>query len=79
MKEAGGIMSDLKQRINYTVICVNEFAARYNISSKEAFMYLYDYKGIEFIKEHYDIEHTLSFHDAVDDLVLICRNNGGGY
>ncbi len=42
-------------------------------------MYLYAYKGIEFIKENYDVEHTLSFDDAVDDLTLICRNNGGNY
>jgi len=54
-------MSELKKKINYTVVCVNEFANRFNIASKEAFIYLYDHKGIEFIKEHYDIEHTLSW------------------
>ena len=72
-------MSELKKKINYTVACVNEFAARYRLSSKEAFVYLYAHKGIEFLKEHYDIERTLSFDDAVDDLTIICRNNGGGY
>lgn len=72
-------MSELKKKINYTVVCVNEFAKRFNIASKEAFNYLYTYKGIEFIKEHYDIEHTLSIEDAIDDLTIICRNNGGGY
>ncbi|MBQ6024168.1 MAG: DUF3791 domain-containing protein [Lachnospiraceae bacterium] len=25
------------------------------------------------LKENYEIEHTLSFADAVDDLILICR------
>lgn len=72
-------MTALKKKINYTVACVNEFAARYRLSSKEAFFYLYDHKGIEFLKKNYDIEHTLSFDDAVDDLTIICRNNGGGY
>ncbi|SFU75246.1 DUF3791 domain-containing protein [Butyrivibrio sp. M55] len=72
-------MSELKKKINYTVVCVNEFADKFNIDSKDAFTYLYDYKGIEFIKENYDIEHTLSIDDAVDDLILICRNNGGNY
>ena len=71
--------SDLKKKINYTVVCVNEFADRFSIDAKEAFTYLYDYKGIEFIKENYDIEHTLSIEDAVDDLTMICRNNGGMY
>ncbi|MCR5356218.1 MAG: DUF3791 domain-containing protein [Lachnospiraceae bacterium] len=72
-------MSDLKKKINYTVACVNEFASRFNIAAKEAFNYLYEYKGIEFIKEFYDIERTLSIDDAIDDLTLICRNNGGSY
>ena len=72
-------MSELKKRINYTVVCVNEFASRFNIAAKEAFAYLYDHKGIEFIKEHYDIEHTLSLDDAVEDLTMVCRNNGGKY
>ena len=72
-------MSELKKKICYTIACVNEFADRYQLSSKEAFVYLYDHKGIEFLKENYDIEHTLSFDDAVDDLTIICRNNGGGY
>lgn len=77
--ETGGVMSELKKKINYTVVCVNEFADRYHLSSKEAFTYLYDYRGIEFLKENYDIEHTLSLAEAVDDLTTICRNNGGRY
>lgn len=72
-------MSELKKKINYTVVCVNEFAERFRISEKESFIYLYDYKGIEFIKEHYHIEHTLSFDDVVEDLITVCRNNGGKY
>ena len=78
MKERLAI-SELKKKINYTVVCVNEFADKYHLGSKEAFRYLYDHKGIEFIKEHYDIEHTLSLDDAVEDLAMVCRNNGGSY
>ena len=33
-------MSELKKKINYTVACVNEFAGRYHLSSKEAFIYM---------------------------------------
>ena len=69
-------MNELKMKINYTVACVNEFAKRFSIETKEAFNYLFDYKGIDFIKEHYDIEHTLSIEDAIEDLAIICRNNG---
>lgn len=72
-------MRELKKKINYMVVCVNEFANKFNITSKEAFYYLYEHKGIEFIKEHYDIEHTLNLDDTIDDLTMVCRNNGGGY
>ena len=72
-------MSELKKKINYTIVCINEFADRFNITAKESFNYLYEYKGIEFLKEHYDIEHTLSIDDTLEDLTLICRNNGGVY
>lgn len=72
--------NNIRKQINYTVACVYEFARRLNLGQKEAFIYLYKHKGIEFIKEqHYDIKHTLSFDDAVDDLILVCRNNGGQY
>ena len=70
-------MTATRKRINYTVTCVSEFAKRYGISTKEVFQFLYEYKAIEFLKEHYDIEHTLSFDDAVEDMMIVCRNNGG--
>jgi hypothetical protein len=68
---------EMINQINYTVVCVNEFAQKNNLSIKEAFLYLYNHKGIEFIKEHYEVEHTLSLEEAMEDLEIICRNNGG--
>ena len=70
-------MSENRKQINYTVALVSEFAARYRLSKKQAFQFLYEYKAIEFIKEHYDVEHTLSFDEAVEDCARICRSNGG--
>lgn len=66
-----------RKLIDYTVVCVNEFARKKALHPRAAFLYLYRYKGIEFLKENYDIEHTLSLDDAVEDLEIICRNNGG--
>ena len=63
--------------INYIVVCINEFALSKNLTKQEAFRYLYANKGIEFLTENYDIEHTLSIQDAVNDLSIVCRNNGG--
>lgn len=70
-------MSEERKQINYTVACVSEFARRYNIAVKDAFQFLFKYKAIEFIKENYDIEHTLSLDEAIDDMMLICNKNGG--
>ena len=70
-------MSEEKKIISFMVVCVNEFAKKYNISPKEAFQYLFNYKGIEFFKENYEVEHTLSFDNVVEDISILCRRNGG--
>lgn len=66
-----------KNIINYIVICINEFAKQCKITNKEAYVYLRDYKGIEFLKENYEAEHTVGLDDAIDDLKQVCSNNGG--
>lgn len=63
--------------INWAVACVNEFARNRKLTSKAAFQYLLAFGGIGFLKEHYEAEHLLSIDDTVDDLGIICRNNGG--
>lgn len=70
-------MSEQRKQINYTVTCVNEFAREYNLGIKEAFQYLLQYKGIEFIKENYEVEHMLSFPTVMEDLAILCKKNGG--
>lgn len=66
-----------KKLINYIVICINEFAKQCKISSKEAYIYLKNFKGIEFLKENYEAEHTVGLDDAIEDLKQVCTNNGG--
>ena len=70
-------MSEQKKMINFTVACVNEFAQKHNLSTKEAFQYLFQFKGIEFIKENYEAEHLLPLDAVVEDLVILCKRNGG--
>ena len=70
-------LEKLKNKINFTVACVDEFAQKNNLSVKEAFQYLFQFKGIEFIKENYEAEHTLSFDTVLEDLGILCRRNGG--
>ena len=71
------LMSEQKRKIGFTVACVNEFANKHNLSAKEAFQYLFQFKGIAFIKENYDVEHTLDFETILEDLEILCKKNGG--
>ena len=39
---------------------------------------IYAFKTEEpFLLEYYDVEHTLSIDDTVDDLIKVCQKNGG--
>lgn len=66
-----------KYQIPYTNACIRAFGRRFNISTKQAFMYLHKYQGIAFLVDFYDIEHLQSIEDAVDDLIILCKKNGG--
>ncbi len=69
-KEDGNIL-------DYIVVCISEFASEYGMHMRDSYQYLSRYKGIEFLKEFYDVEHTLSFHEVLNDLTVLCRKNGG--
>jgi hypothetical protein len=69
-------MTDTKQ-VQYYVMCVSAFSNKKGLNQRDTFNYLYNHKGIEFLIECYEAEHTLSFDDAVDDLTRVCKNNGG--
>ena len=62
--------------LTYIVACVSEFGMRKNVNSRTAFNYLNRYVGIEFLERFYEVEHTLSMDDAMEDLELICAKNG---
>ena len=63
--------------LSYTVLCIKKFANTFNLSFIEAYRYLENYGGLQFIISHYEIEHTLSINDAIEDMQAICRKNGG--
>lgn len=67
----------INYRTQYFVSSVRKFAERHDLALPEAYAYLYKYRGIEFLDQCYEAEHTLSFDDTMADLSLVCRNNGG--
>ena len=63
--------------LNYLIICISEFAKQKSIKKTEAYNYLKEYKGLEFLKECYEAEHTVSLDDTMEDLIEVCKRNGG--
>ena len=66
-----------KELIDYVMTVIIEFARRHSMTIREASNYIGRFKGFDFLTEFYDVEHTLSFNDCVDDLTVVCQNNGG--
>lgn len=69
---------ELNQKALYIIYTVSDFAERFGLSLQGSYSYLRRYKGIEFLDEYYAAEHLLSMDDALDDVVRVCRHNGGG-
>ena len=67
----------MEMKVAYFVALISEFAERFGLSTPQAYRYLSLFKGIDFLDDFYDVEHTLSFADVVNDVALLCRNNGG--
>ena len=66
-----------EDKLAYVIAVVSEFAARFSLNTQQAYRYLDRFKGIDFVDRFYNVEHTQSFEDVVDDLALCCRKNGG--
>lgn len=77
MVELKSIKKPDKDIIDYVMTAIIEFAGKHGLTIREASNYLNRFKGIDFLTEFYDVEHTLFFNDCVDDLTVVCQNNGG--
>lgn len=63
--------------IEYIVCCIGAFAVKFGLTNSDSYKYLSRHQGLAFLDKHYDIEHTFSIEDAVQDLIDVCHRNGG--
>ena len=68
---------ELSNQIEYIACCIGVFANRFGITNQEAYRYLLKFGGLSFLYEFYDLEHTFSIDEAVDDITKITQRNGG--
>ena len=66
-----------KYEIPFLTAVIHAFAMRFAMDRQTAFRYLQKHKGLEFLIEFYDIEHLQSMDETIEDLLVVCKKNGG--
>ena len=66
-----------KYEIPYLTACIQAFGRRFAMTRQAAFRYLQAHKALAFLMEFYDVEHLQSMDDTIDDMLIVCRQNGG--
>ena len=64
-------------KIRYINMCIVEFGKKFGMTAQLSYRYLKKYKGISFLDKCYEAEHLLSLNDALTDLKVYCKRNGG--
>ena len=59
-----------KHEIPFLTACIQAFAHRFAMTRHE-------HKGLAFLIEFYDVEHLQSIEETIDDVLIICKKNGG--
>ena len=68
---------EIQDNAKYIVIFIGESARRYGLSAVQAYRYLNRYKAIDFLDEQYNVAHTQSFEDMVQNMAGYCQRHGG--
>lgn len=67
----------IEDKVAYLIAVISEFAAKHTLTTPQAYRYLERFKRLDFVNRFYDVEHTFSFEDVVDDLTAYCHRKGG--
>ena len=66
-----------KYEIPFLTTCIRAFSRRFSLTRQAAFRYLHEHKGLAFLIEFYDVEHLQSIDETIEDLLIVCKQNGG--
>jgi hypothetical protein len=64
-------------KVSFITFIIPEFAAKFRINTQEAYRYLKQYGGLDFLHEHWWALHTDNEYYTLLDLYDVCRENGG--
>ena len=69
--------SKTKHKVEYIIAVISDFASTHALTTSQAYRYLERFQGLDFIDRFYDVEHTFSFEDVIEDLTAYCHRKGG--
>lgn len=61
-----------KEKIEYIVVVIGEFARQYNLTYKDAYWFIRNNHGFDILDKGYNIEHTFSIEDTVKNVYEYC-------
>ena len=77
--KAMDINKETENKVAYIIAVINEFASTHSLNNAQAYRYLERFKGLDFVNRFYNVEHTFSFEDVVNDLTAYCHRKGGAF
>jgi len=67
----------ISDKVSFISFIIPEFALAYKMNVQQAYFYLKQYGGIDYLNRHWWALHTDTPYWAVRSMFQICRNNGG--
>jgi len=64
-------------KVSFISFIIPEFALAYKMEVQQAYFYLKQYGGIDYLNRHWWALHTDTPYWAVRSMFQICRRNGG--
>ncbi|MDR2465800.1 MAG: DUF3791 domain-containing protein [Prevotellaceae bacterium] len=75
--ESSALDKRTSDKVAFISFIIPEFAAAFKISMPEAYRYLVQYGGFDFLDRHWWALHTDNKYWALLDIYDVCRENGG--
>lgn len=67
----------MTDKIHYIVALIAEFAEHYGLTDAQAARCISHFGALQLCDEHYEIMHTLTFHENIENIATYCRRMGG--
>jgi len=68
---------ETRSKVSFYTYIITEFAHSYKMNRQQAYLYLKQYGGLDFLYDCWWALHTDSLEWAVHDIHEVCRLNGG--